>query len=100
MEETKKKMVSAILGWLLVALGIVSYVVGMIMFARSQSLKPTTMVSGQSITDPDLETIKEILDKLSAMMESFGKLSIPVQWAILGLLNIGIGSYLLANRPF
>lgn len=92
-------MVSTALGWLLVALGIASYVAGLVTFVRSQLAKPTRFTA-QAITDPNLEAIKEILDQLCRLLESFVKLSVPVQWAILGLLNIGIGAYLLANQPF
>jgi E3 ubiquitin-protein ligase DOA10 len=92
-------MVSAILGWLLVVLGIVSYVTGLVMFVRAQLARPV-VVSAQALSDPNLEVIKEILEKLDSMLASFAKLSVPVQWAILGLLNIGVGAYLIANRPF
>jgi len=92
-------MISTVLGGFLIVLGLVSYGAGLITFIRSQLVKPAEFTA-QSITDADLRVIKEVLDKLTALMDSFSKLSMPVQWAVLGLLNIGIGAYLIANRPF
>ncbi|MFZ5915615.1 MAG: hypothetical protein ACOYZ7_01625 [Chloroflexota bacterium] len=92
-------MVSSVLGWLLVALGIASYVAGLALFIRSQIAQPAAL-RAQSLNDANLEVFKELLDKLSAILESFARLSVPVQWAVLGLLNIGVGAYLIANRPF
>lgn len=92
-------MISSILGWLLIVLGIVSYVTGLVMFVRAQLARPV-MVTVQALTDANLQVIKEILERLDSMLANFAKLSVPVQWAILGLLNIGVGAYLIANRPF
>lgn len=90
-------MFSLILGWLLVALGIVSYVAALVILFRSRSVRlPETDTS----KDASLELVCDLLDKIAKILENFARLTVPVQWAILGLLNIGIGAYLIANRPF
>lgn len=92
-------MPSAILGWLLVLLGIVSYLGAMIVWLRSQF----SAVSAKRLPefkDADLGAIAEALDSLAKVLQTFSKLSIPVQWALLGLGQIGIGSYLIINKPF
>jgi hypothetical protein len=90
-------MFSLILGWLLVALGIVSYVAALVILFRSQSVRlPETDTSKEA----NLALVCDLLDKIAKVLENFARLTVPVQWAILGLLNIGIGAYLIANRPF
>jgi hypothetical protein len=46
------------------------------------------------------QVIAEILDKIARILESFTILSNPVQWAIIGLICIGLGTYLLGSKPF
>lgn len=91
-------MFSVILGWILIVLGILSYVGALIAFIKAQFAPAERAFP--PIEDINLKGIAEILDKLATVMENFGKLSIPVQWALLGLANIGIGAILIANRPF
>ena len=91
-------MLSVILGWLLVLLGVVSYLVALAMLVKQQFLKEEKAES--SFESLDLETIGDLLEQLTRAIESFSRLSVPVQWALLGLINIGIGAYLLANTPF
>lgn len=91
-------MLSVILGWVLVLLGVVSYLVALAILIKQQFLKEQrTPASFESL---DLGTIGDLLENLTRAIESFSKLSLPVQWAFLGLMSIGIGAYLLANTPF
>lgn len=92
-------MFSVILGWILVVLGVLSYVVALVMFAKSQIAAPVEK-GFPRFDSEDLKAIGELLDKLAKAIESFGKLSVPVQWALLGLVNIGIGAYLIGNPAF
>jgi hypothetical protein len=91
-------MLSEVLGWILVVLGIASYIVALAILVKQQLLKEETVKP--SFTNLDLGTIGDLLKHLTNAIESFSRLSLPVQWAFLGLMNIGIGAYLLANTPF
>jgi hypothetical protein len=90
---------STILGWIFVILGILSYVAGLAILIKEQFLTKATKAL-PVFENIDLKGIGDILDKLANALEKFSKLSVPVQWAFLGLVNIGIGAYLLANHPF
>ncbi|MGD8399117.1 MAG: hypothetical protein PVG11_09695, partial [Anaerolineae bacterium] len=89
-------MVSTILGWLLVALGVVSYAVALAILLNEQFFKTQEKALLPPGVSEDIKVIGELLDNLAGLLEKFSKLSVPVQWAILGLANIGIGAYLLA----
>ena len=91
-------MMSEILGWILIVLGVVSYLIALAILVRQQLLKEEKAKS--SFDSLDLGTIGDLLEHLTNAIESFSRLSLPVQWAFLGLMNIGIGAYLLANTPF
>jgi hypothetical protein len=91
-------MLSEILGWILVVLGIVSYIVALAILVKQQLLREEK--AKPSFESLDLGTIGDLLKHLTNAIESFSRLSLPVQWAFLGLMNIGIGAYLLANTPF
>ena len=91
-------MLSTLIGLLLVALGIVCYGVALIVYYKTQVTD--RIVPHRNFSNPDLKTIAEVLENLAKVLEQFGKLSVPVQWALLGSLNIGIGLYLLASKPF
>ena len=93
-------MISTVIGWILVLLGIIAYVGALIVWLRSQFASVATMVATPRFKDPDLELIAQVLDKLAKVLDSFARLSVPVQWALLGLAQIGIGSYLIINKPF
>lgn len=90
---------SAILGWIFVILGVISYVVALAIlikeqfFAKAEKALPV-------FENVDFKAIGDLVEKLANAIEKFSKLSVPVQWAFLGLVNIGIGAYLIANRPF
>jgi hypothetical protein len=92
-------MTSTILGWLLVLLGIVSYLGALMVWLRSQFAAPPAK-SLPEFKDTDLNAIAEVLDKLAKVLNSYSRLSVPVQWALLGLAQIGVGSYLIVSKPF
>ncbi len=93
-------MVSTILGSLLVVLGVVSYAVALGILLNEQFFKTREKALLPPGVSADIKVIGELLDNLAGLVEKFSKLSVPVQWAILGLANIGIGAYLLASTPF
>jgi len=92
-------MNSVNLGWALVIVGILTYVggfiVSLVMYVRTAGGQRRALPTGA-----DLQAVAEVLDKLANVLDKFGKLSVPIQWALLGMLNIGIGAYLIANKPF
>ncbi len=92
-------MASTIIGWGLIVLGVLSYAWALVGFIRSQRPAEESRAL-PSFGDRDLKAVAELLEKISDLLGNFSKLSIPVQWALLGLADIGIGAYLLANRPF
>jgi uncharacterized membrane protein len=91
-------MASKILGWILVVLGILAFLAGLYGFISAQfaELVPNMMPVFES---SDLQVIAELLDKIALVLEKFALLSIPVQWALIGLGSIGIGTYLLRTEP-
>lgn len=92
-------MASKVLGWCLIILGIVALLVGLMAFVQVQffDLERGTL---PQFVNVDLQVIAEILDRIARILENFTRLSIPVQWALIGLVCIGLGTYLLANQPF
>lgn len=91
---------SAILGWLLVILGILSYVVALGILVKEQFFKEKEKGLLPAGLSEDIKVISELLQNLAGLLEKFSKMSVPVQWALLGLANIGIGAYLIVNSPF
>jgi hypothetical protein len=92
-------MFSTVLGWILIGLGIASYVMALVILVKTLLTRPAAK-KAHTLSNPDLEPVCDLLDKIVKLLESFAKLSVPVQWAVLGLLNIGIGAYLIASQPF
>lgn len=92
-------MASKVLGWCLIILGIVALLVGLVAFVQVQffDLERGTL---PQFVNVDLQVIAEILDRIARILENFTRLSIPVQWALIGLVCIGSGTYLLVNKPF
>jgi hypothetical protein len=92
-------MNSVTLGWILVIVGILTYaggfIVSLVIYLRTSGAGSKALPTGA-----DLQAVAEVLDKLADVLDKFGKLSVPIQWALLGMLNIGIGAYLIANKPF
>jgi hypothetical protein len=92
-------MASKIIGWILVVLGILAFLAGLFGFISAQlsQVVPTNMPAFES---SDLQVIAELLDKIALVLEKFALLSIPVQWALIGLVSIGVGAYLLKSKAF
>jgi hypothetical protein len=93
-------MNSVTLGWALVILGFLSYVPALVVGLITAIKAMRAPADRALITGNDLKAVAEVLDKLAKVLDSFGKLSVPLQWALLGMANIGIGAYLIANKPF
>lgn len=91
-------MASKILGWILVVLGVLAFLAGLFGFVQAQltQLGPKLLPNFESA---DLEAIAQLLDKIALALEKFALLSIPVQWALIGLVSIGVGAYLLKGKP-
>lgn len=92
-------MGSTVLGWSLIVVGILSLLIGLAAFVQAQFFLPDRQ-SLPPLSNFDLQVIAELLDKIARILESFTRLSIPVQWALIGLACIALGTYLLANKPF
>jgi hypothetical protein len=92
-------MASKIIGWILVVLGVLAFLAGLFGFISAQLTEviPTNMPVFES---SDLQVIAELLDKIALVLEKFALLSIPVQWALIGLVSIGVGTYLLKSKAF
>lgn len=92
-------MASKVLGWCLIIMGIAALLVGLVAFVQVQffDLERGTLPQFMSV---DLQVIAEILDRIALILENFTRLSIPIQWALIGLICVGLGTYLLANKPF
>lgn len=92
-------MASKILGWILVVLGVLAFLAGLFGFIRAQlvELAPNIL---PVFENSDLEAIAQLLDKIALVLEKFALLSIPVQWALIGLVSIGVGAYLLKAKAF
>lgn len=90
---------SVTLGWILVILGVVTYALGFAVSLITYLRAPATQ--GRALPSAaDLKAVAEVLDKLADVLDKFGKLTVPIQWALLGMINIGVGTYLIANKPF
>ncbi len=90
---------SVTLGWILVILGVGTYALGFIVSVITY-LRPSATQGRGLPTAADLKAVAEVLDKLADVLDKFGKLTVPIQWALLGMINIGVGTYLIANKPF
>ena len=94
-------MASTVIGWILIGLGLASYVSGLAGYLKERFARTTTeralLPAGYNA---DLKVIAELVDKVATLLDKFSKLSVPVQWALLGLVSIGVGSYLIATKPF
>ena len=93
-------MFSSILGWVLVVLGILSYASGLVVFIKEQFFTPAQRAVLPAFAQAELGAIAELVDKIATALEQFSKLSVPVQWALLGLVTLGVGAYLIATQPF
>ena len=90
---------SVYLGWVLIVLGVGTYAAAFVISIREYRSAPST--KGRALPGAaDLKAVAEVLDKLADVLDKFGSLTVPVQWALLGLLNIGIGAYLIVHKPF
>jgi hypothetical protein len=92
-------MISVVLGWILVVLGVLSYLSGLAAFFKGQFFTPAEKTETRGLGSAELEAVAEVLDKLATAFEQFGKLSVPVQWALLGIATFGVGAYLIAAQP-
>lgn len=84
---------NVILGWILIVLGILAFLGGLAMALNEQfRKKPELPVINQSV---DLKDLAELVKNLALLLEQFAKLSVGIQWAILGLVSIAVGANML-----
>ncbi len=93
-------MASTVVGWILLLLGVASYLSGLAGYLKERFAPTTERALLPAGYNDDLKVIAELVDKVATLLDKFSKLSVPVQWALLGLVSIGIGSYLIATKPF
>lgn len=94
-------MASTILGWTLVILGGVAYISGVASYIKERFFpQPGERALLPAGISADLEAITKLLEQVANVLTTFSKLSIPVQWSLLGLATIALGAYLLATKPF
>jgi hypothetical protein len=92
-------MASKILGWILVIIGILAFLTGLATFIQAQFALPGLQTLPE-FQNPDLKVIAELLAQIAAILKEFARLTVPVQWALMGLVSIGLGTFLLAKKPF
>lgn len=92
-------MASKLLGWVLIVIGLLAFLSGLFSFIQAQFGLPLPVLQ-PDLGGGELQAIAEILSEIARILESFVKLSIPVQWAIMGLGCVGLGTYLLTKKPF
>ena len=92
-------MASRIVGWVLIVLGTLAFLAALWSFVQAGAGAPL-YPGAAPIADPDLQAIADILDAIARLLENFARLSLSIQWALLGLGSIGLGSYFLSKRPF
>lgn len=84
---------NVILGWILIVLGILAFLGGLAMALNEQfRKKPESPVIAPSA---DIKDLAELVKNLAELLEQFAKLSVGIQWAILGLVSIAVGANLL-----
>jgi hypothetical protein len=95
MTQKEELNMSYYLGCGLIVMGVLTYAVGFCasIYVYVKGPKP------QDRALPGGADLAEVLDKLADVLDKFGSLTVPIQWALLGLLNIGVGTYLLTH-PF
>ena len=98
-------MASVYLGWVLISLGVLTYLVALIAYTKGKfftKLAEPVRVDFRAEAD-ETERLKQITEMVKAVndfLEKFGKLSDWLQLGIFGLLQIAGGAYLLATTPF
>ena len=84
---------NVVLGWIFVVLGILAFLGGLAMALSEQfKKKPQPPVITPSV---DIKDLVDLVKNLTALLEQFGKLSVGIQWAILGLVSIAVGANML-----
>lgn len=82
-----------VLGWILIVLGVLAFLGGLAMALNEQFKKrPEPPAINSSV---DLKDLAELVKNLTLLLEQFGKLSVGIQWAILGLVSIAVGVNML-----
>jgi hypothetical protein len=89
-------LASRIVGWVLIFLGVLAFLVALWSFVQGVPGAPPSPAP-PPLADPDLQVIADILDAIARILENFARLSLSVQWALLGLGSIGLGAFFLSK---
>jgi hypothetical protein len=83
-----------IVGWILIVLGILAYLAGLVIALMEQfkTLPPIYDIHKAAI---DIAGLAKLVESLSKFLQQYAKLSVGIQWAILGLVSIVVGVYLI-----
>jgi hypothetical protein len=83
-----------IVGWILIALGVLAYIAGLVIALMEQfkTLPPIYDINKAAI---DIASLAKLVDSLTKFLKQYAKLSVGIQWAILGLVSIAAGVYLI-----
>lgn len=83
-----------IIGWILVAIGVIAFLSGLVM-AFLEQLKKYQISDLPKNRAIELKDVAETLKQITELLKAFKDLSAGIQWAFLGLACIGVGAYLL-----
>lgn len=83
-----------IIGWILVAIGVIAFLSGLVMAFLEQikKFKVNDVPQNRAI---DLKDVAEAIKQFTELLKAFKDLSAGIQWAFLGLASIGLGAYLI-----
>jgi hypothetical protein len=83
-----------IVGWILIVLGVLAYLGGLTM-ALIEQFKSTPPIYDINKAAIDIASLAKLLDSMAKFLQQFAKLSVGIQWAILGLVSIAAGVYMI-----
>ena len=82
------------IGWILVVIGVLAFLAGLVM-AILEQVKKYTVVELPQNRAIELKDVAETLKQLAELLKAFKDLNAGIQWALLGLVSIGLGAYLI-----
>jgi hypothetical protein len=85
------------LGWMLVSLGTLSYLVALGTFAYEKFGRSNNGGRRNTRKEQDPKEIWDVIADIADLLEKFSKLSTNVQWALMGFVPMAAGIYLLAK---
>ena len=88
-------------GWALFVVGCVLCIGGLIFaFVQQQAAKKSiSQQNSKAFPSLDLKAIQELLESLAKVMEQFAKFAMPIQFSVLGVALMVIGTLLIVYKP-